>query len=52
MPDYGTGLEQLVDGEIDVFFGDLSLVLGALDGENAGNVTMMPRMFMWNTLID
>jgi len=45
VPDYGAGLERLVEGEIDVFFGDLALVLGAFDA-------ITEAFFMWNALIE
>jgi polar amino acid transport system substrate-binding protein len=44
VPDYGTGVQQLLDRKIDVFFGDPSLVLGAIDPASTGKVVILERM--------
>ena len=45
VPDYKTGLQQLVDRKIDVFFGERASVLGALEASAFREVTILDRMF-------
>jgi ABC-type amino acid transport substrate-binding protein len=45
VPDYKTGLEQLRDRQIDVFFGERSAVLGAMDPSAFKDLTIVDRMF-------
>lgn len=43
--DYRTGLQQLLDGKVDVFFGERSLVLGALTDTAREDVVVLDRLF-------
>ena len=45
MPDYKTGMQQLVDRKIDVLFGERASVLGALEASAFREVTILDRMF-------
>ena len=49
VPDYRTGLQQLLDGEVDVFFGDRALVLGAIDDSERANLVVADRLFTHDT---
>jgi polar amino acid transport system substrate-binding protein len=44
VPDYRAGLQQLVDGKSDVFFGDRAVVLGAMDKAQRDSLAILPRM--------
>jgi polar amino acid transport system substrate-binding protein len=44
VPDYRTGLQQLVDRKADVFFGDRAVVLGAMSSEQRGQLVISERM--------
>jgi polar amino acid transport system substrate-binding protein len=45
-PDYATGLQQLMDRKIDVFFGDRAVAIGAVDlGPAAAQLEILPRQF-------
>lgn len=47
VPDYRTGLQQLMDGKVDVFFGDRAVAIGAVDdlGVASEALTILPRWF-------
>jgi len=45
VPDYRAGLQQLLHSQVDVFFGERSLVLGALDAEERANLVVFDRLF-------
>jgi ABC-type amino acid transport substrate-binding protein len=46
VPDYSTGLQQLMDGKIDVFFGDRAVAIGAVDlGPASTQLEILPREF-------
>ena len=45
VPDYKTGLQQLLDRKVDVFFGERSAVLGAMDPSSFDDLTIVDRMF-------
>lgn len=42
--DYRSGLQQLLDRKVDVFFGDRAVVLGALDSAARDKVEILDRM--------
>jgi polar amino acid transport system substrate-binding protein len=44
VPDYRTGLQQLADRKVDVFFGDRAVMLGAMDSAQRQNLTVLDRM--------
>jgi len=43
--DYRAGLQQLLHSQVDVFFGERSLVLGALDPAERANLVVFDRLF-------
>ena len=43
--DYRSGLQQVRDGKVDVFFGERSLVLGALSDKERGDFVILDRLF-------
>lgn len=43
--DYRSGLQQLQDGKVDVFFGERSLVLGALSDKEREDLVILDRLF-------
>ncbi len=43
--DYRSGLQQLRDGKVDVFFGERSLVLGALSDSEREDLVVLDRLF-------
>jgi putrescine:ornithine antiporter len=43
--DYRSGLQQVRDGKADVFFGERSLVLGALSDKERGELVILDRLF-------
>lgn len=45
VPDYRTGLQQLLDRKVDVFFGERAIVLGAMDGPARQNLVILDRLF-------
>jgi polar amino acid transport system substrate-binding protein len=45
VPDYRAGLQQLLHSQVDVFFGERSLVLGALDAEERAKLVVFDRLF-------
>lgn len=45
VPDYQTGLRQLLDRKVDVFFGDRAIVLGAMDGVARQKLMILDRLF-------
>ena len=45
VPDYRTGLQQLLDRKVDVFFGDRTAVLSALPAAAREDVVVLDRMF-------
>jgi ABC-type amino acid transport substrate-binding protein len=45
VPDYRTGLQRLFDREVDVFFGERSLVLGAMNDAERENFVVLDRVF-------
>jgi len=45
VPDYRAGLQQLLDGKVDVLFGDRSVMLGAMDEASLREVAIFPRLF-------
>jgi polar amino acid transport system substrate-binding protein len=50
VPDYRTGLQQLLDGKADVFFGDRALILGALDDSSRQKVEILDRLLTYEPL--
>lgn len=50
VPDYRTGLQQLLDGKLDVFFGDRAVVLGALDDASRPKVEIFERLLTQEAL--
>jgi polar amino acid transport system substrate-binding protein len=44
VPDYRTGLQQVMDHTVDVFFGDRAVVLGAMDDAARDGLTILPRL--------
>ena len=44
VPDYRTGLQQVVNHDVDVFFGDRAVVLGAMDDAARDSLTVLPRL--------
>jgi polar amino acid transport system substrate-binding protein len=44
VPDYRTGLQQVLDHSADVFFGDRAVVLGAMDDAARDSLTILPRL--------
>lgn len=45
VPDFRTGLQQLIDGKVDVLFGERSAMLGAMDEASMRKVAIFPRLF-------
>ncbi len=45
VPDYKTGLQQLLDRKVDVFFGERANVLGAMEASAFRDLTILDRMF-------
>lgn len=45
VPDYRTGLQQLLDRKVDVFFGERAVVLGAMDASARENLVIIDRLF-------
>jgi polar amino acid transport system substrate-binding protein len=45
VPDYRTALQLLVDGKVDVFFGERSVVLGAMNDTMRDKLAVVQRMF-------
>lgn len=45
--DYRTGLKQLKDGKVDVFFGDRAVVLGVIDDPAKENLEILDRQFTY-----
>lgn len=43
--DYRSGLQQLLDGKVDVFFGERSVVLGALNDSEREDLVVLDRLF-------
>ena len=43
--DYRSGLQQLRDGKVDVFFGERSLVLGAMSDSEREDLVLLDRLF-------
>jgi ABC-type amino acid transport substrate-binding protein len=43
--DYRTGLRQLLDHKVDVFFGERSVVLGAMDDQERKELVILDRLF-------
>ena len=43
--DYRSGLQQVRDGEVDVFFGERSLVLGAMSDPEREELVILDRLF-------
>jgi polar amino acid transport system substrate-binding protein len=43
--DYRSGLQQVRDGEVDVFFGERSLVLGAMSDPEREDLVILDRLF-------
>jgi ABC-type amino acid transport substrate-binding protein len=43
--DYRSGLQQVRDGKADVFFGERSLVLGALSAKERADLVILDRRF-------
>jgi polar amino acid transport system substrate-binding protein len=44
VPDYRTGLQRLLDHEVDAFVGDSALVLGALDASQREDIVILDRL--------
>ena len=45
VPDYRTGLQQVLDYDVDAFFGEGALVLGAVDDSAREDLVMLDRVF-------
>jgi len=45
VPDYRSGLQQLLDRKVDVFFGERSLVLGAMSDSQRKDLVILDRLF-------
>jgi polar amino acid transport system substrate-binding protein len=45
VPDYRSGLQQLLDRKVDVLFGDRSLVLGAMSDSQRKGLVILDRLF-------
>jgi len=45
VPDYKTGLQQLIDGKADVFFGERAATLSAMDPSAFKSLTILDRIF-------
>ena len=45
VPDYRAGLQKVLDHEVDVFFGERTLVLGAMDDADRANLVILDRLF-------
>ncbi len=45
VPDYRSGLQQVLDHKVDVFFGDRSLVLGAMTDAERKDLVILDRLF-------
>ena len=45
VPDYRTGLQQVLARDVDVFFGDRALVLGAMDDAARDELVVLDRLF-------
>ena len=45
VPDYRSGLQQLLDRKVDVLFGDRSLVLGAMSDSQRKDLVVLDRLF-------
>jgi polar amino acid transport system substrate-binding protein len=43
--DYRSGLQQLLDGKVDVFFGERSVVLGAMSDSEREDLVVLDRLF-------
>ena len=43
--DYRSGLQQLHDGKVDVFFGERSVVLGAMSDSERKDLVILDRLF-------
>ncbi len=43
--DYRSGLHELADGKVSVFFGDRALILGAMDDATRPKLTVLNRLF-------
>ena len=45
VPDYKTGLQQLRDHKVDLFFGERAVVLGAMDSAASKDLVILDRLF-------
>jgi polar amino acid transport system substrate-binding protein len=45
VPDYRSGLQQVLDRKVDVFFGDRSVVLGAMTDAQRKDLVVLDRLF-------
>jgi polar amino acid transport system substrate-binding protein len=45
VPDYRTGLQKLLAGDVDVLFGERTVVLSAMDESTRGKVVVLDRLF-------
>ncbi|HEY6644080.1 amino acid ABC transporter substrate-binding protein [Povalibacter sp.] len=45
VPDYKTGVQQLRDGKVQIFFGDRAAALGAMDPSTRNDFTVLDRLF-------
>ncbi len=45
VPDYRAGLAKVLNHEVDVFFGERTLVLGAMDDAARANLVILDRLF-------
>lgn len=50
VPDYRTGLQQVRDRKADVFFGERTVVLGAMDAAARKDLVVLDRMFTHETV--
>jgi polar amino acid transport system substrate-binding protein len=45
VPDYRTGLQMVLDRKVDVFFGDRTVILGAIDAAKRDQLVVIDRQF-------
>ena len=45
VPDYRAGIQAVLDGKVNVFFGDRSVVLGAIDDGKRDQLVIVDRLF-------
>jgi ABC-type amino acid transport substrate-binding protein len=50
VPDHRSGIQQLREGEVDVFFADRSIALGAIPGPERRDFVVLDRQFTHESL--